>query len=1029
MNSVIKPTRLFADNRFSVVGFTIRTFGEGKRYEVAVASDVSLFRPDAKPRRTQANFYSSRAAGLQPVERGEAVYLVPPEVLARFVGQERLYYALATYSDGNGTVAEIPAVPSEGSAYIDLKGLSGDSLKRIRVLPSRQRAAYGNSGGSALEWAGDAAAPGSQPVRDVPERETTAALSPQSASAALDYNDGFGLLPPSPVAHAEPRPAPRARAQSAECFSINWDAVEVIAQPTNLSCWATSAAMVLGWRDRASLTPEYVASLGARAMQNVLPFGEYPQFAREVGLVSEPPQSYSIDAFRDMLDRFGPLWVTKIDPGVHVVVVTGMYSDGAPDGSDTYVRITDPWDRVTGTPGTRGAYLPTHNTGSRYILSWADFIAEYEEAARVPNVNLQILHAADTGGREPRRSGAAGYAMSATVARAQNAVATLNWDDVELIPQPTGVTCWAAAGAMVIGWRDRVSLTPETVAAIAGRSTATGLSVNECRRFAAEMGLVPEGPASYTPAGLRTLLENYGPLWVTVQLPGSGHAIVVTGMYGDDAPDGSATYVRISDPWDRVVGTPGAPGTYLSTHDTGSRYILNWVDFTSEYELFATSGPDGSVNVQILHAEGTDGRTPNRGRAAGYAMGARALDGATDQDEDSAHGIDGAIPDGPEAPSAPALASALSGDSEYPQASRFAPAAASNYRVSRGTRTIERVVIHITDGRENINGPISWFQNPAARVSAHYIVGRDGEVVQMVRHDDVAWHASSANGNSIGIEHVANQGERGLPRLMPTDAEYCASAALTRWLCDTYSIPIDRTHVLGHSEADPRTTHTDCPNAVWDWDYFMGMVVSGVCAPRSQTQTLSSDPGRGRASVELPAPPPPIVRAWAKDVKSEVISVIAGAVMERIVNSDGGITWELDQLRGLKHPNDIPPSPAPAFHDAPIIRLDHWPSVKVLHVDRLSAWFTVDWQFNGKSVGNVRITNVGTEGSMIGRLQVSARIMDDNILYPPQQPSFAALRIRFHYRFSAPTDSDDIAIVDLHLYGDGTFEKTSRWEQ
>jgi hypothetical protein len=33
------------------------------------------------------------------------------------------------------------------------------------------------------------------------------------------------------------------------------------------------------------------------------------------------------------------------------------------------------------------------------------------------------------------------------------------------------------------------------------------------------------------------------------------------------------TYVCIVDPWDRGVGTPGAPGNYATTHATGSRYV------------------------------------------------------------------------------------------------------------------------------------------------------------------------------------------------------------------------------------------------------------------------------------------------------------------------------------------------------------------------------------------------------------------------------------------------------------------------
>src|SRR5207244_2153452 len=136
--------------------------------------------------------------------------------------------------------------------------------------------------------------------------------------------------------------------------------------------------------------------------------------------------------------------------------------------------------------------------------------------------------------------------------------------------------------------------------------------------------------------------------------------------------------------------------------------------------------------------------------------------------EDAGHDIGGPIPD---ANGAAAVATALGGaiTPEYPQASRYAAAASSNYRAVSGTRTINRVVIHITDGGKNINGTIGWFQNPAANVSAHYVVGQDGAVVQMVKHNDVAWHAGSANGDSIGIAHVAN------PKgLKPAPAEHYA---------------------------------------------------------------------------------------------------------------------------------------------------------------------------------------------------------------------------------------------------------------
>lgn len=174
--------------------------------------------------------------------------------------------------------------------------------------------------------------------------------------------------------------------------------------------------------------------------------------------------------------------------------------------------------------------------------------------------------------------------------------------------------------------------------------------------------------------------------------------------------------------------------------------------------------------------------------------------------------------------------------SEYPDASRFVSAATGNYRMWEigSSRPIRRIVLHITDGDSNIDDSISWFSNPSSRVSAHYLVGQDGEIVQMVRHNDVAFHTQGNNADTIGIEHVARAPghfsvrDSGLPL---TEAQYCSSAALVRWLCEQYGIPLDRAHIQGHSEVDPQTTHTACPNALWEWNYFMSLVTSGKCSP------------------------------------------------------------------------------------------------------------------------------------------------------------------------------------------------------
>ncbi|WP_433414071.1 N-acetylmuramoyl-L-alanine amidase [Microtetraspora malaysiensis] len=181
-----------------------------------------------------------------------------------------------------------------------------------------------------------------------------------------------------------------------------------------------------------------------------------------------------------------------------------------------------------------------------------------------------------------------------------------------------------------------------------------------------------------------------------------------------------------------------------------------------------------------------------------------------------------------------AAAGILSAD--YPPANWVA-ASSSNYTASSrpSAYAIDRVVIHVTQG--SYAGSISWFQNPSAQVSAHYVVkSSNGEITQMVREKDVAWHAGSwsYNTRSIGIEHEGYISEAS----WFTDAMYRASAALTRAICDKYGIPKDRAHIIGHNEV-PGATHTD-PGSYWNWTTYMNYVTGGGTPPWSATIDNSS---------------------------------------------------------------------------------------------------------------------------------------------------------------------------------------------
>jgi N-acetyl-anhydromuramyl-L-alanine amidase AmpD len=106
-----------------------------------------------------------------------------------------------------------------------------------------------------------------------------------------------------------------------------------------------------------------------------------------------------------------------------------------------------------------------------------------------------------------------------------------------------------------------------------------------------------------------------------------------------------------------------------------------------------------------------------------------------------------------------------------------------------------------------MEGAFNTFQGSVSphRVSAHFIIDRVGKVYQLLSISETAWHASQANAHSVGIEHVA------VPvKLLPTEEQYAASAALVKWLCEQMKVPVDRAHVRGHNEASPADGHVGC---------------------------------------------------------------------------------------------------------------------------------------------------------------------------------------------------------------------------
>ena len=205
------------------------------------AIEPSLFSAEGKARRTLNNFYSTRAQGPLTILGGEGVYVVPPDVLARFAGQARLYFGLATSPAVNGDALRVAVMPSEASPYLSLQGLSARNLLRVRMPRSRVTgpAGYGADAKSSLEWAGDASNGASPVGANGKPGTTTQPAGPAGPADAAPYNDGFGPMPAAAAPSQPPAPA-----------AIPAAAAPGSAAPSNGSLGATAAAHA--WAPRAT---------------------------------------------------------------------------------------------------------------------------------------------------------------------------------------------------------------------------------------------------------------------------------------------------------------------------------------------------------------------------------------------------------------------------------------------------------------------------------------------------------------------------------------------------------------------------------------------------------------------------------------------------------------------------------------------------------------------------------------------------------------------------------------------------------
>ncbi len=135
------------------------------------------------------------------------------------------------------------------------------------------------------------------------------------------------------------------------------------------------------------------------------------------------------------------------------------------------------------------------------------------------------------------------------------------------------------------------------------------------------------------------------------------------------------------------------------------------------------------------------------------------------------------------------------------------------------TLPVSIVVLHYT-GMQDGAQALRRLTDPEAKVSSHYLIAEDGQVVLLVEEAKRAWHAGKSywrgltdiNSASIGIELV-NPGHEFGYRPFP-DEQMAALVTLMMGIVPRYGIT--RGNVVGHSDIAP--SRKEDPGELFDWE-------------------------------------------------------------------------------------------------------------------------------------------------------------------------------------------------------------------
>ena len=167
-----------------------------------------------------------------------------------------------------------------------------------------------------------------------------------------------------------------------------------------------------------------------------------------------------------------------------------------------------------------------------------------------------------------------------------------------------------------------------------------------------------------------------------------------------------------------------------------------------------------------------------------------------------------------------------------------------NFSARPADAVIDTLILHYT-GMQSGQAAIERLCDPAAQVSAHYVIDEDGTIHRLVAEDKRAWHAGQShwrgitdvNSASIGIELVNPGHEFGYREFAPAQIE--ALIPLLAEIKDRYEIT--RGNIVGHSDIAP--TRKQDPGEFFPWAQLARLRLALPRPTKNLMDPLWSDAG------------------------------------------------------------------------------------------------------------------------------------------------------------------------------------------